>query len=78
MEYGKLQIMKKIVLKINGMHCTSCSMNIDGELEDTEGVKEASTNYASQKTEVTFDEEKVAEEKIISVIEGLGYTASLH
>lgn len=52
-------------------------MNIDGELEDTEGVKEASTNYASQKTEVTFDEEKVAEEKIIALIEGLGYTASV-
>ena len=42
--------MKKLVLKIKGMHCTSCAMNIDGELEDTKGVKEANTSYAKQKT----------------------------
>ena len=23
---------------INGMHCTSCSINIDGELEDVAGI----------------------------------------
>ena len=50
------------------MHCTSCAMNIDGELEDTEGVKEAKTNYAKQQTEVTFDPDKVSIEKMISII----------
>lgn len=70
--------MKTITLKISGMHCSSCAMNIDGELEDAEGVKEASTNYAAQKTEVTFDEAKIAEKQIITIIEGLGYTASPH
>lgn len=53
------------------MHCTSCAMNIDGELEDTEGVKEAKTNYARQQTEVTFDPEKVTVEKMISIIRKL-------
>lgn len=53
------------------MHCTSCAFNIDGELEDTEGVKESKTNYAKQQTEVTFDPEKITSEKIISVIRKL-------
>lgn len=65
----------KIKLKITGMHCTSCAMNIDGELEDTEGVKESSTNYAKSLTEVTFDPEKVNEKKVIEVIKKVGYTA---
>lgn len=60
--------MQKIKLNIMGMHCTSCAMNIDGELEDTEGVKEAKTNYAKQVTEVTFDPEKISVNKIISII----------
>jgi P-type Cu+ transporter len=60
--------MQKIKLNIFGMHCTSCAMNIDGELEDTEGVKEAKTNYAKQVTEVTFDPEKVSIDKMISII----------
>lgn len=59
---------KKEKLKIIGMHCTSCAMNIDGDLEDTEGVKESKTNYAKQVTEVTFDPEKVSINKLISVI----------
>lgn len=58
------------------MHCTACSMNIDGELEDTEGVGESSTSYVKQQTEVTFDEEKIDEEKIMEIIKKLGYTAS--
>ncbi len=50
------------------MHCTSCAMNIDGELEDTNGIKKSKTNYAKQQTEVTFDQDKVSVKNIISVI----------
>lgn len=60
--------MQTVKLNIFGMHCTSCAMNIDGELEDTEGVKEAKTNYTKQVTEVTFDPEKVSVDKMISII----------
>lgn len=59
------------------MHCTSCAMNIDGELEDTEGVKSSNTNYAKQSTEVEYDEEKLDENKIIEIIKNVGYTASI-
>lgn len=62
-------------LKITGMHCTSCAMDIDGTLEDTEGVVEANTNYAKQETEVKFDDEKMNREKINSVIASLGYSS---
>jgi P-type Cu+ transporter len=64
--------MKKVILKISGMHCTSCAMNIDGELEDA-GVKEAKTNYAKQQAEVSFDEEKISEKSIFEIIKKLGY-----
>ena len=58
------------------MHCTSCAMNIDGELEDTEGVKESNTNYAKQHTEVEFDEGKINLQKIVSIIKSVGYSAT--
>lgn len=67
--------MKTIVLKIIGMHCTSCALNIDGELEDIVGVKRANTDYARQKTEVEFDETKITEATIVEVIKDVGYTA---
>lgn len=65
--------MTKKTFVISGMHCTSCAISIDGELEDAEGVKEACTNYVASKTEVVFDEKKIQEKKITSIIEGLGY-----
>lgn len=67
--------MIKKVLKIEGMHCTSCSMSIDMDLEDLEGIKKAQTSYAKQETEVEFDPEKVNLEKIIETIKKTGYTA---
>ncbi len=63
--------MQTIKLNIYGMHCTSCAFNIDGELEDTEGVKESKTNYAKQQAEVTYDSKKISVDKIVSVIRKL-------
>ena len=64
------------IFKIEGMHCASCAMNIDGELEDTQGVKCSNTSYAKQETEVEYDEDKVSEKKITEIIEKIGYSAS--
>ena len=57
------------------MHCTSCAMSIDGDLEDTDGIKSANTSYAKSETEVEFDENKITDEKIIGVIKKTGYKA---
>lgn len=68
---------KKAVLKIIGMHCTSCAMNIDGDLEDyVKGVKSAKTNYAKQECEIEFEEE-VKIEQIIAQVKETGYQAEV-
>ena len=67
----------KIVLKIDGMHCSSCAMNIDFDLEDLDGIKSAKTSYAKQNCEVEFDESKVNLDKILSQVKKTGYSASV-
>lgn len=57
------------------MHCTSCAMNIDFDLEDIEGVKSAKTNYAKQVCVVEYDEKKVGEEELMKSIKKTGYKA---
>ncbi len=68
-----------MTFKILGMNCTSCAINIDGELEEAEGIKEATTNYAKQITTVKFDPGKVSPEKIITIIRNVenGYDAEV-
>lgn len=63
----------KTKLKIEGMHCTSCAMCIDMDLEDLEGVCNCKTSYAKAETEVEFDPEKVSEEQILQTIKKSGY-----
>ena len=70
--------MSKIVkkkLKIEGMHCTSCAMNIDFDLEDLEGIKSVKTSYAKQECEIEFEEEKIELEMILQTIQKTGYKA---
>lgn len=66
--------MMKKKLKIEGMHCSSCALTIDMDLEDLEGVKQSKTSYAAQVTEVEFESDKVKEEDLIEVIKKAGYT----
>ncbi|MFA6512271.1 MAG: heavy metal-associated domain-containing protein [Patescibacteria group bacterium] len=63
-------------LAITGMHCVSCSMAIDGDLEDLPGVAKAETDYAKARTTVQYDPGKVSMETIIAAIKKLGYDAA--
>ena len=68
--------MKK-TFKIEGMHCNSCAMLIDMDIEDLPGVKLCKTSYAKSKTEVEFEESKIKPETLIEVIKNTGYKAIL-
>lgn len=61
----------------SGMHCPSCSMLIEMNLSDLEGVQSASSDYRTGMTEVTFDTDLVSIDGIVSAIESAGYSAEL-
>ena len=78
-DYGDLDSSHMHVKKkflISGMHCTSCAMNIDGEIEDTGKVKDVCTSYAKQQTEVEFDPKQISPVEIIQAIKRAGYDAA--
>ena len=64
---------EEVILEIEGMHCTSCAMNIDGELEDLEGVISADTSYAKANVKVSYDPEKVSRKDMIKAVKKAGY-----
>jgi len=63
--------MTKRIYKISGMHCSSCAMNVEWELED-KGVK-AKCNFAKETLEVEADFKKITDEELKRTIEKLGY-----
>ena len=67
--------MIKKKFKILDMHCSSCALTIDMDLEDLDGVKKSQTSYAKAETEVEFDPQKISENLILETIKKSGYEA---
>lgn len=64
--------MNSIVLKVEGMSCNHCKMNIEKALQGI-GVK-ATVNIETKSVNVEYDADKMNVERIINEIEEQGYT----
>ncbi|HEX3013303.1 MAG TPA: HAD-IC family P-type ATPase, partial [Methanobacterium sp.] len=64
---------KKANIKISGMHCASCALNVENSLKDLEGVEEAQVNIGTEKATVEYDPEKLKLSELENAIENAGY-----
>jgi P-type Cu+ transporter len=63
--------MKKKIT-IDGMHCASCSSNVERSLRKVPGVKEVSISFMTKKAIVELDE-KVSDEDLKNAVARAGY-----
>ena len=68
----------KKTFSIKGMHCASCVAAIEGSLKKVDGVLEATVNLATEKAMVTFDPERVTDERLRSAVSNAGYQALIN
>lgn len=68
---------KTMQIKTTGMHCQSCSMLVEMNVGEMEGVKDVSVDLAGSVTDVTFDDEAVDVDRIVAEIEKSGYGTEL-
>ena len=61
------------VLPITGMTCANCVATVERTLLKTEGVEEASVNYASERASVRFDPAVTSVEEMAAAVERAGY-----
>ncbi len=64
---------QQIILKLSGLHCVSCAVNIDLTLEDLPGVISSKTNYAKMISTITYDPEVITTDQFSQAISELGY-----
>ncbi|WP_064590323.1 heavy metal translocating P-type ATPase [Streptobacillus moniliformis] len=65
--------MKREKFNITGMHCTNCSLNITKNIEKLEGIEKVNINLITSKMSVIYDEKIIDVEKIIEIVEKIGY-----
>lgn len=64
--------MKKTEFKIQGMHCASCAVKIEGSLKKLPGVKNANVNYALAEASVEHDD-NIDDHALHRVVKDEGY-----
>lgn len=64
--------MKKLSLKVEGMHCKSCEVLIKEELEDA-GATDVQVSVSKGTVIATIDEKKITEKKVQEIIKKEGY-----
>ncbi|MFH1610689.1 MAG: sulfite exporter TauE/SafE family protein [Patescibacteria group bacterium] len=69
-------MLKKIDFKINGMHCQSCKVLVETEIDVLQGVNNIEVDHVSGDSWVEFDDELISLEKILKEVKKLGYNAS--
>ena len=67
---------QEITLKIGGMHCASCALNIETALKKTNGITSVNVSFPLEQAKINYDPELVSVPEIKKVIENVGYTAS--
>ena len=65
-------MIKKLTIKIGGMHCATCAVSIEKALNNFDGVK-ATVNFGNETAYVEIDTNKVDAEKIVQIIKNTGY-----
>lgn len=68
---------KKLLLKIEGMHCPSCELLIKEELAELAGVSDILVNAQTGSAELTLDETRNSPHDVIEAIKKAGYTAEI-
>ncbi|VVB84476.1 putative copper-exporting P-type ATPase A [uncultured archaeon] len=66
----------EVTLKVGGMHCASCAINIENALKKTGGIVNADVSFPLERARIAYDPELVSVPDIKKTIEDVGYTVS--
>jgi Cu+-exporting ATPase len=64
---------RDLVLPITGMTCANCAATVERALRKTDGVTEASVNYATERATVQVDASAVGVDELAVAVERVGY-----
>lgn len=70
--------MKETTFSIDGMSCSGCANSITAALNARDGVSKVKVDFDTRKALVQYDEKKISEEQILTVLKELGYGFRRH
>ncbi|NHV60995.1 MAG: cadmium-translocating P-type ATPase [Candidatus Verstraetearchaeota archaeon] len=68
---------KRVVIGIEGMHCTACAASIEKSLSRIDGVRSVEVSFGSNSAFVEYEDDKVNLRRIAKAVEDAGYKVSV-
>lgn len=68
--------MKTVIMPIEGMSCGSCAAKIKKTLTAIDGVGDVEVNLVERNARIQFAPAKLAPDRLVAAINGIGFTAS--
>jgi Cu+-exporting ATPase len=68
---------KRVVIGIEGMHCTACAASIEKSLSKIDGVRSVEVSFGSNSAFVEYEDDKVNLRRIAKAVEDAGYKVSV-
>ena len=65
--------MKTEIIKVKGMSCGGCAINVAGALKAVDGVSDATVSLEEKQATVEFDETRTSTEQLKSAVRHAGY-----
>jgi copper chaperone CopZ len=66
---------KKQTFNVPDMHCSNCSMKLEGIEDDFPAIREINPSYHKQQMVVEYDERQLSIDEIIAAAKKKGYQA---
>ena len=71
--YGVEKNTKNYSFKVEGMTCSACANRVERVTKKADGVVNSSVNFATEKLNITFDENKISVNDLKNIVEKAGY-----
>ncbi len=68
-----VQIIKQVILKVDGMSCGHCKMTVEQALVATPGVRDAVADLGARTVKVTYVEGRAKREDLEKAVADAGY-----
>ncbi len=64
--------MKKLKVKVQGITCSGCAVDVASALKNKDGIMDAAADYATGNVDVDYDPRELNEQQVLDLIQRLG------
>ena len=64
--------MKRLKLKVEGITCSGCAVDVASVLKNADGILDAEASYATGDVNVDYDPRELDEKQVLDLIKKLG------